>query len=179
MAPDQGRDGAVVPLEIAWPPAGVPAGEPPRLGVQLAPLEVATVSLPVAFWESATFAVTAIPEMVVGFARGFASAATGQMSEEVAGPVGIVGLVNDATQVGIAPVLVLAALINFSLAVFNLLPIPGLDGGRLLVAGVVALRGRPFRPGQEEAFHLVGIVAVLALIVLITLQEVQTLLSTG
>lgn len=173
------RDGALVPLEVPWPPDDVPAGEPPRLGVQLAPLDVAPVPLPVAFAESATFAVRAVPEMVVGFARGFASAATGRTSEEVAGPVGIVGLVNDATQVGIAPVLVLAALINFSLAVFNLLPIPGLDGGRLLVAGVVALRGRPFRPGQEEAFHLVGIVAVLALIVLITLQEVQGLLSAG
>jgi regulator of sigma E protease len=76
-------------------------------------------------------------------------------------------------------VLLLAALINFSLAVFNLLPIPGLDGGRLLLATVVAIRGRPFEPGQEETFHFIGILAVLALIVLITLQELQGVVSAG
>ena len=173
------RGGAELPFEVPWPPADLADGEVPVLGVQLTPLEVASVPPLTALVESTRFAVLAVPEMVSGFVRGFASALTGQRNEEVAGPVGIVGLVNDATQVGVASVLVLAAIINFSLAVFNLLPIPGLDGGRVLLAGVVALRGRPFRPGQEEAFHMAGILAVLALIVLITLQEVQGILSSG
>jgi regulator of sigma E protease len=115
--------------------------------------------------------------MVAGFVRGFGSAIAGRPNEDVAGPVGMVTMVGQAAQVGVAPVLLLAALINFSLAVFNLLPIPGLDGGRMLLATIVAIRGRPFKPGQEEAFHFVGIAAVLALIVLITVQELGGLLG--
>lgn len=173
------RDGATFDVATSWPPVGLADGETPILGVQLAPAEVEGVGAWTAFTESATFAVRAVPEMVVGFVRGFGGVLTGRGSDDVAGPVGMVGLVSDAAQVGLAPVLVLAALINFSLAVFNLLPVPGLDGGRLLLATVVAIRGRPFEPGREEAFHFVGILAVLALIVLITLQELQGVVSRG
>ncbi|HLV12729.1 MAG TPA: site-2 protease family protein, partial [Trueperaceae bacterium] len=112
-----------------------------------------------------------------GFVSGFAAAVTGAENTDVAGPVGMVGMVSQATRVGLAPVVLLAAVINFSLGVFNLLPVPGLDGGRMLLATVVALRGRPFRPGQEEALHFIGVMAVLALIVLITFRELGALLA--
>lgn len=171
------ESGARRELELAWPPADTPPGERPLLGIQLAPIEVEGVSYGVALGESVAFGVRMLPEMVVAFVRGFGTALTGGANEDVAGPVGMVSMVGQAAQVGIAPVLLLAALINFSLAVFNLLPIPGLDGGRILLATVVAARGRPFRPGQEEAFHFVGIMAVLALIVLITIQELGGLLG--
>ncbi len=168
-------------FSTAWPPAdlgGAADGKRPLLGVQLAPVEVENlqVGLTQAFTESLTFGVRILPEMVRGFVRGFGAALTGQQQQDVAGPVGMVSMVNQATQVGLAPVLLLAAIINFSLAVFNLLPIPGLDGGRMLLAIIVALRGRPFRPGQEEAIHFIGIMAVLALIVLITLNELGSII---
>ena len=51
-----------------------------------------------------------------------------------------------------------------------------IDGGRMLLATVVAVRGRPFRPGQEETLNFIGIAAVLFLIVLITVQELGGLL---
>lgn len=162
-----------------WPPTGpgvlTGANGQPLLGVNVAAI-FEGVSVPQALGESTWFGVRVIPEMVRGFAQGFAAALTGRQNSDVAGPVGIVGLVNQATHVGIASVLFLAAIINFSLAVFNLLPIPGLDGGRMLLAGVVALRGRPFKPGQEEQLHFIGIMAVLALIVLVTVHEISGLL---
>jgi regulator of sigma E protease len=169
--------GSVRQFELAWPPPGTPPGERALLGIQLAPLSVESIPYSAALAESAAFGVRMLPEMVLAFVRGFGSALTGGANEDVAGPVGMVSMVGQAAQVGIAPVLLLAALINFSLGVFNLLPIPGLDGGRMLLATVVALRGRPFRPGQEEAFHFMGIMAVLALIVLITVQELGGLLG--
>lgn len=169
--------GRVREVSSPWPPADLAAGERPLLGIQLAPVSVADVAVGTAVAESVAFGVRMFPEMVVAFVRGFGSALSGRPNEDVAGPVGMVSMVGQATQVGVAPVLLLAALINFSLAVFNLLPIPGLDGGRLLLAGIVALRGRPFRPGQEEAIHFMGVMAVLALIVLITVQELGGLLG--
>ena len=172
-----GAEGELRSVSTAWPPADLADGERPLLGVQLSPISVPSVGFGTAFGESVAFGVRMFPEMVVAFVRGFGAAVSGRENADVAGPVGIVSMVGQAAQVGFAPVLLLAALINFSLAVFNLLPIPGLDGGRLLLASVVALRGRPFRPGQEEAIHFAGIVAVLALIVLITVQELGGILG--
>ncbi|HEX7000153.1 MAG TPA: M50 family metallopeptidase [Trueperaceae bacterium] len=163
-----------VTLSTPWPPPGSP--DPPLLGVQISALVE-----PVGFLEmlprTAAFGVRVIPRMVSGFVSGFAAALTGADNQDVAGPIGMVSMVNQATQVGLAPVVLLAAIINFSLAVFNLLPVPGLDGGRMLLSTVVALRGRPFRPGQEEALHFIGVMAVLALIVLITFRELGALLT--
>ena len=163
------RDGERLDFERPWPPEE--SSETPRLGVTLRPFQMDPIAFPAAVGESFMFSIRAVPQAVVAFVRGFGSVLTGNPSEEVAGPVGMVSAVNQAAQVGVAPVLMLAALINLSLAVFNLLPIPGLDGGRMLLATLVAIRRRPFRPGQEETIHFIGIMAVLALILLITFNE--------
>ena len=171
-----GRGGETLELSTDWPPVGS-AENPPVLGVSLAPLDISRPNVFASAARSAGFAVSVFPDMVVGFVRGFASVLTGAPSEEVAGPVGMVEMVGQAASVGVAPVLLLAAIINFSLAVFNLLPIPGLDGGRMLLYAIAAARGRPFAPGQEATIHFIGYVALFTLIVLITVNELGGLLG--
>jgi regulator of sigma E protease len=148
-------------------------------GIQIEPLvvkEPPRLNFVSALAEAGAFSVRIIPEAIKGFGQGFAAVVTGQKNENLAGPIGIVREVNRAAQVGLIPVLALAAIINFSLAIFNLLPIPGLDGGRMLLATIVALRGKPFKPGQEEFIHFIGIMAVLAFMVLVTFNELGGLL---
>lgn len=166
------RDGRMLSFERPWPPEG--AVDAPQLGIRLAPVEQfdVAVNFPQALAEALTFSVNAVPEMIRVFAGLVPTLLSGEGTDEVAGPVGMVAAVNQAAQAGVAQLLLLAALINLSLAVFNLLPVPGLDGGRMLLAVIVALRRRPFRPGQEETIHFIGIMAVLALIVLITFTEI-------
>ncbi len=172
------RNGAVINIATPWPLAPQATTDRPMLGVTLAPLEFESppaISYGQALVESTTFFVRIVPESVRGFVRGFGQTFAGQRSEEIVGPVGIVGLFNQATKAGIVPVIFLAAIINFSLAIFNLLPIPSLDGGRMLLATIVAIRGRPFKPGQEEFIHFLGFVTIMAFIILMTFSEIGDL----
>jgi regulator of sigma E protease len=167
------RNGERIELSVPWPPEGVT--ERPLFGIQIVPLKVtppASVNYVQALAEVASFSVRIIPEALRSFVSGIGSAFKGQDSDHVAGPVKMVSAVNQATRVGIIPVLALAALINFSLAIFNLLPIPGLDGGRMLLAIIIGIRGKPFKPGQEEFIHFLGFMSVLGLMLLITFNEV-------
>ena len=168
------RSGQTVTIATAWPPDGT---DRPLFGIQIEGIVETppTINFVQATAEAASFSLRIVPEAVRGFVRGFGSVFTGQQSEDIAGPVGIVNAVNEARQIGIIPVLALAALINLSLAIFNLLPIPGLDGGRMLLTTITALRGKPFRPGQEEMIHFLGVMAVLAFMVLITFNELSGL----
>jgi regulator of sigma E protease len=171
------RNGEEVNISTPWPPENI-GTEIPRLGIQIQPLTIETppsINFFQAMGEATTFYVRVVPESLRGFVAGIGDAARGQQSENVAGIVGIVGAVNQARQIGIIPVIALAAFINFSLALFNLLPIPGLDGGRILLSSIIALRGKPFKPGQEEFINFIGFMSVLALMLLITFNEVTNL----
>jgi regulator of sigma E protease len=174
------RDDRVVQLDTLWAPEPAEDGSRPLFGVAIdaVPLEpIPGVSYGAATLEATSFLVRLVPEAVGGFGRAVAQTFTGRRSDEVAGPVRIVGAVGEAARLGLAPVLFLAGVINFSLAVFNLLPIPGLDGGRMLLATVIAVRRRPFKPGQEEFIHFMGFVAIFAFIILVTFGEVGDLLT--
>jgi len=172
------RNGRRVEVNSPWPTAE--AGEPPVLGVIIAPLEVQELP-PVPFGsallETTDFLVRVVPEYVAGIVRGFGQTFAGQRSEEIVGPIGIVSLTGQAVQGGFLSVLFFAGFINFALALFNILPIPGLDGGRILLAAVVALRGKPFKPGQEEFVNFLGIAFLMLFLVLITFGELGELFS--
>ncbi len=176
------RGGETVVLTTPWNPAPNPDGSRPLFGIShgAVPLEPPpAISFSRAVAEATTFLTRFVPEAVGGFVRGFGAAVTGAQSDDVAGPVQIVNVVGQAARVGLLPVLWIAGLLNFSLAIFNLLPIPGLDGGRMLLAVITAVRGRPFRPGQEEFIHFLGFMTVLAFIFLITFREVGDLVTRG
>lgn len=99
---------------------------------------------------------------------------------EAVRPIGVVGL-NDLTREAVTqaqaidqwfPVLNLIGLVSVALATTNLLPLPALDGGRILFVLLEALRGRRVDPAREGLVHLVGMVMLLALMVVITYQDI-------
>jgi len=71
-----------------------------------------------------------------------------------------------------APILEFIATISVALGFFNLLPIPALDGGRILFVIIEMVRGRPIAPEREGLVHLVGLVLLLSLSVLVILNDV-------
>jgi len=106
----------------------------------------------------------------------FAKLPFGGMSEgEVVGPVGIVSLVGEAAERSFFDVLFLAAYISINLGIVNLLPIPALDGGRVVFILVEMVRGKPVDPEKEGFVHLVGFVILLSLMVLLVFNDVKEL----
>ncbi|MCY4108526.1 MAG: M50 family metallopeptidase [Chloroflexi bacterium] len=94
--------------------------------------------------------------------------------EEVSGPVGIVDAVGQAARRGPEIVLLLAGYITVQLAILNMLPWPGLDGGRLLLLGLEALRGgRRLPAAQEGTINILGILLLLMLVALVTVGDVR------
>ena len=100
------------------------------------------------------------------------------------GPVGIAKLTGDAVQqsidVGWAfPILQLTGILNVAIAITNLLPLPALDGGRILFVLLEAIRGKPLPPRKEGFAHSVGLVLLLLFFVAVTIQDIFVPLPQG
>lgn len=94
---------------------------------------------------------------------------------DVAGPVRIVTIVGESVgQSGM--VLFLAALISINLGIMNLLPVPGLDGSRIIFLLVEAIKGKPVSPKKEAFVHGIGLVFLFAVMVFVTYQDIVRLL---
>ncbi|MBR2924217.1 MAG: site-2 protease family protein [Clostridia bacterium] len=101
---------------------------------------------------------------------------TGEGLDQSAGPVGIVSMVAQETRTGGLPVyLQLAMFISVNLGLMNLLPIPGLDGSRLIFLAIEGVRGKPVNQNVEAMIHLAGYVLLLGLMVFFTFQDVSRL----
>lgn len=132
--------------------------------------------------ESTASLLGGIPETVngigVGLFRTFTFARQTPCSQnDIVGPIGVIGIVGQVAQQGFWALLQLAAIINLSLGVFNLIPIPGLDGGRILVATIIAIRRRPFAPGQEEFVNFIGFAFVLVFMGLVLFRDITRVIG--
>lgn len=98
---------------------------------------------------------------------------TGEVSvNELSGPVGIVYATNEAAKSGVMYVIYLAALLSLNLAIFNMLPFPALDGGRLLFLGIRKVTGKKVSDEFEGKIHFIGICLLMALMVYVTFNDV-------
>jgi regulator of sigma E protease len=100
---------------------------------------------------------------------------TGRMPlrDSVTGPIGLVFLTSEAVQMGISQFLFLVSLLSLSLAIFNLFPIPILDGGHLLFLAMEKLRGRPVSMAIQERSAQVSFVFLVVLILTICVNDVH------
>jgi regulator of sigma E protease len=97
--------------------------------------------------------------------------AQGQVPQGVAGPVGIAQLTGQVVQFGLPAVLSFVSLLSLNLAILNILPIPALDGGRLLFILIEGVTRKRVNPKFESYTHVVGMAILLSLVALITLHD--------
>ena len=94
---------------------------------------------------------------------------------QLSGPVGVASAVGEATSMGLSSFLMLAAFITINLGVFNLLPIPALDGGRLLFLLIEAVRRKPINPKYEGYVHAFGFLLLFGLMIVVTFNDIVRL----
>lgn len=94
----------------------------------------------------------------------------------LSGPVGIVTAIGQASSMGFLSVLMLLSLITINLGVFNLLPLPALDGGRLVFYILEAIRKKPINHKYEIAVNAIGFTLLMALMVFVTFNDITKLL---
>ncbi|MFO0702584.1 MAG: M50 family metallopeptidase [Candidatus Andersenbacteria bacterium] len=154
------------------PRTSPPAGEGP-LGVGLAVTALVRYPWYQAAWEAAKQTVFVAGQIFVVFGRLLHDLfTTGRVSSDVAGPVGIAVLTGHVRALGFVPLLQFAALLSVNLGVVNALPIPALDGGRLLFLLIERIRRRKVSKKVEQVIHSVGFAALLLLIAAISVRDV-------
>ncbi len=103
----------------------------------------------------------------------------GELYNQLAGPVGAGKILGDAARVGVDSYIYTAAVLSVTIGIFNLLPIPALDGGRLLFLAVEAVRRRPINPRVEAYIHVAGFALLLLLLVTLTWRDIVRQLTGG
>ncbi len=122
-------------------------------------------------WHSSTLTVKMIWESLIDLI-------TGKYGfEAMSGPVGVTTTIGDAAKQGIGSLMYLSAVLAMNLGVFNLLPLPALDGGRLFFQLIELIRGKPIPPKYEGMIHFAGIVLLMGLMLAVTYIDIIKLIA--
>lgn len=101
---------------------------------------------------------------------------TGQLSlDMLSGPVGIYDATDQVVKTGFTNYLMWTAMLSINLGIINLVPLPALDGGRLLFVAIEAVRGKPVDPQKEGFVHLIGFALLMLLMIVVTWNDIQRL----
>lgn len=152
-----------------------PEGEG-AIGIGMGPLRETSAYPP---WEAIPKGLGEYGRLWVAAKDALASLIAGEvpLKDAVAGPIGIAQMTGEVAALGAEPLIRLAALISVSLAIVNLLPIPGLDGGRIVFVAIEGIRrGKRISAKKEGMIHLIGFALLLMLIVLVSYNDVMRLI---
>ena len=104
------------------------------------------------------------------------AALTGRAEADVSGPLGIAGMSAQAARAGIASLAMLIALISISLGLVNLMPVPILDGGWVLLLVLEGIKGSPLQPEFEGVLRFVGLALLVLLMVYATVSDISRMI---
>lgn len=156
---------------------GTPRTEYPKtegaLGISLAETALITYPWYEAVVEGAKTTVTVSGTILLYLSKMIASVFGGaeKVALDVTGPVGIVYLTKQMTEMGFSYLLWFAALLSINLGIFNILPIPALDGGRIFFILIEKIKGSPVSQFVENRIHQVGFMLLLFLMLLVTIRD--------
>lgn len=168
------RAGKIIPLNIT--PVKNIAGESKdyAIGIEMVLVSIKKLSLVSSVIQGFQTTITSFKDTAVGiysflFQAFQAKANLGQVS----GPVGIISIVGDASRFGFGYLLSFAAVISLNLAVINLIPFPALDGGRILVVIIEAIRRKAIKARTINWVNGIGFLILIIFMIAITYSDVS------
>lgn len=163
-----------VQQDAIQPERGLPGlGETPAIGI--ATQAIGTLQLPphLAVLEGGRLAADMLVRITVAFGMLIGNLVQGTADlSGIAGPVGIAALVGDVSSDGFVPLLSFTAFISLNLAILNLIPFPALDGGRLLLVGVEAVRRKAVNPSIVQGLNVIGFALLILLMLVVTYRDI-------
>jgi len=169
--------------EETMPVRLTPRQEPPAnegaMGVIIQTVDIVGADkLRYSLWEAIPMGARMIVDVITVIFSGVVGMIQGVIAPDITGPVGIIAATGEVARSGLIALMQFTALLSIQLAIFNLLPFPGLDGGRLAFIALEALRGGKRVPPEREGFiHLVGMAILVGLLLVVSYQDVARLLS--
>jgi regulator of sigma E protease len=149
-----------------------PSGEGP-MGVALARTAIKSYPWYQAIWRGILGAYNLTIAVIQGWTQALTNVSQGLPSGvELMGPVGIFSLFTQVSQLGINYFLQFVAMISIYLALFNILPIPSVDGGKLLFLGIEAIRKRPVSERTEQKVTTFFFSLLILLMIFVTIKDV-------
>ncbi|HTG67780.1 MAG TPA: RIP metalloprotease RseP [Candidatus Udaeobacter sp.] len=150
--------------------------EPNKEGVGKVGISAALPTRPATFSETFTGAGKLMKTMTISIFEGFKKLLFGEFKlDDLGGPVRTAEVTSQIAQKGIAQLTSWTALLSLYLGIFNLLPIPALDGSRLIFLGIEAIRRRPIDPNRESMVHFVGFALIMLLMLVVTYNDILRL----
>ncbi len=156
------------------PPLTWPDGEGPT-GITIANKDQEIVRTSFSVPTAILKAMSQVWDMTLMIQQGLTGLILGNSSgqAEFAGPIGIAQMTGEVSKIGIMPLVAFIASLSLSLAVINVLPVPGLDGGRLFFVLIEFVRGgRRVSPRQEAFVHFLGIVVLISLFLIVSYHDI-------
>jgi len=167
--------GKEISTKVIEPVAGIVENRP-AVGISMDVIGMVKLSPLKAIWYGlkTTFELTLLTGKAIGVLIFQAFSGRADLSS-VTGPVGIVGIVGDTLELGFIHLLIFTALISINLSIFNLLPFPALDGGRLLFVVIESITRCPISPRIFNALNTAGFALLILLMILITVNDVRNI----
>lgn len=163
--------------EVAVRPRWNPPEGEGAIGVAITAADSAVVRESMPIWKAVPSSIRQCWEILVLFRNEIIGWFAKSRGPQFTGPIGIAEMTGEAARVGLSPLLEFAALISINLAIINLFPFPGLDGGRLaFVALEWVRRGKRISPQKEGLVHLVGFMILLILIAAVSYYDIARII---
>ena len=104
---------------------------------------------------------------------------SGEVPQDVSGPVGIFAVTTEAAKYGILSLINFIGILSVNLAILNIIPFPALDGGRVLFIAIETIIGKKVQPKIENLAHTIGMMILLILLIILTTRDIQRLIASG
>lgn len=175
MSWDLIRAGEIITVRLA-PRFKTPEGQG-ATGITIETTNPRRVTKSLPFWEAIPQGAVRIGEVLIIAKNEVSGWVIGGSNPQLAGPVGIAQVTGEVARAGIIPLAELTALLSINLAVLNILPLPMLDGGRVMFVVLEILRrGKRIPPRKEGLVHLAGFVLLISLVIIISYFDILRIL---